>query len=132
MILLFLVVSLTIFLFASFTLSFRLQTINRAIINTPLEIFELSIPLANVDEENLYFDKDRLENSILTYYEDTISHYFKTYDVSFYYYNQSDGSICVSEQCNAVEITVDGIYMFNFHYERSLNYEIHKGAKYGQ
>ena len=132
MILLALVVSLTIFLFASFTLSFRLQTINRVIINTPIEIFELSIPLANIDEENVYFDKNKLESKVLSYYQNNISEYFKSYDVSFYYYNQADNSICVSDQCNAVEITVDGIYMFNFHYEKTIEYEIHKGAKYGQ
>ena len=132
MILLALVVSLTIFLFASFTLSFRLQTINRVIINTPIEIFELSIPLANIDEENVYFDKNKLESKILSYYQNNISEYFKSYDVSFYYYNQADNSICVNDQCNAVEITVDGIYMFNFHYEKTIEYEIHKGAKYGQ
>lgn len=132
MILLTLVVSLIIFLFSSFTLSYRLQTINRIIVNTPVELFELSIPLVNVDETNVYFDKNKLESYVLDYYQDNLSNYFKNYDVTFYYYNQVDGSICVNEQCNAVEITVDGIYMFNFHYERSITYEIHKGARYGQ
>lgn len=132
MILLMLVISLIIFLFSSFTLSYRLQTINRIVINTPVEIFELSIPIVNIDESNLYFDKKKLETSVLQYYQNNLSDYFKTYDVSFYYYNQSDESICVNDQCNAVEITIDGIYMFNFHYERTINYEIHKGAKYGE
>ncbi len=132
MILLALVLSLTIFLFSAFTLSYRLQTINRVIINTPIEIFELAIPLANIDETNIYFDKNKLESNVLTYYQDNLSELFKSYKVSFYYYNQENGSICVSEHCNAVEITVDGIYMWNFHYERSIEYEIHKGAKYGQ
>ena len=132
MIVLALVISLTVFLFASFTLSYRLQTINRAIINTPVEIFELSIPVANIDETNLYFDKNTLESKVLTYYQNSIGEYFKTYHVSFYYYNQADKSICVSDKCNAVEITVNGNYMFNFNYEKSISYEIHKGAKYGQ
>ena len=132
MIMLSLVVCLTLFLFSSFTLSFRLQTINRTIINTPLEIFELSIPIANIDETSLYFDKVKLEKSVRSYYEETISEYFKTYTVSFYYYNQADKSICVSDHCDAVEITVEGNYMFNFQYEKSISYEIHKGAKYGQ
>ena len=132
MILLMLVTALTIFLFASFTLTFRLQTINRAIISTPVELFETSIPVANVDENNFYFDKTTLESRILNYYSETISSYFKSYDVDFYYYNQSDKSICVSDECNAVEITVTGNYIFNFSYARSIFYEIHRGAKYGQ
>lgn len=132
MILLTLVISLTVFLFASFTMSFRLSTINRAIINTPIDIMEVSIPIVNIDETNLYFNKSRLENRVLTYYQESISQYFKTYDVDFYYYNQADKSICVSDYCNAVEITVNGNYMFNFSYERSITFEIHKGAKYGQ
>ena len=132
MILLGLVTALTLFLFANFTLTYRLQTINRAIINTPLELFELAIPLVNIDEENIYFDKIKLEAGILNYYEETIEDQFKSYDVEFYYYNQSNHSICVSDKCNAVEITVSGNYFLNFTYERSINYEIHKGAKYGQ
>lgn len=132
MLLILLVTLLTIFLFSSFTLTYRLQTINRTIINTPLEIFELSIPVANIDETNVYFDKAQLENNVLTYYEERLSPYFKSYDVDFYYYNQSNHSICVNDYCNAVEINVSGNYMFNFQYEKTLKYEIHKGAKYGQ
>ena len=132
MILLAFITALTIFLFSGFTLTYRLQTINRAIINTPLEIFETSIPLANIDESNLYFNKMKLEGKILDYYSSTIAPYFKTYDVEFYYYNQSDKSICVSDYCNAVEITITGNYYLTFNYERAITYEIHKGAKYGQ
>ena len=132
MILLALVTALTMFLFASFTLTYRLQTINRAIINTPVELFELSIPLVNVDENNLYFDKTKLENKVLSYYSEKFDGLFKSYDVDFYYYNQNDKSICVDDECNAVEITVTGNYFLTFNYEKSISYEIHKGAKYGQ
>ena len=132
MVLLAFVIALTTFMFASFTLTYRLQTINRAIINTPLEIFELSIPLVNIDEENPYFDKDQLESRAISYYQSTIEKQFKTYDVDFYYYNQTDKSICVSDRCNAVEITISGNYFLNFNYEKSIYYEIHKGTKYGQ
>lgn len=132
MILLALVTALTIFLFAGFTLTYRLQTINRAIINTPIEIFETSIPLANVDEANLYFDKSKLETNVLDYYSSTIGLLFKSYNVDFYYYNQNNQSICVSDYCNAVEITVSGNYFLSFNYERVVTYEIHKGARYGQ
>ena len=132
MILIGLVLSLTIFLFSCFTLTYRLQSINRAVFNTPVEIFELSIPIANIDETDVYFDKTTLENKLNDYYESTISDFFKTYEVNYYYYNQADKSICVSEHCNAVEITISGNYFLGLTYEQSLNYEIHRGAKYGQ
>ena len=82
MILIGLVLSLTIFLFSCFTLTYRLQSINRAVFNTPVEIFELSIPIANIDETDVYFDKTTLENKLNDYYESSISDFFKTYEIS--------------------------------------------------
>ena len=133
MIILLFVFTLTTFLFSSFTISLKLQTINRAIIYMPIEIFETSIQVVNIDEtENLYFDKNLLDTNVNRYLEEKLSNVMKDYSYSFYYYNQDDGSICTSGKCNAVEVTVSGHYAYNFSYSRSVNYEIHKGAKYGQ
>lgn len=133
MIILLFVFTLTTFLFSSFTISLKLQTINRAIIYMPIEIFETSIQMVNIDEtENLYFDKNLLDTNVNRYLEEKLSNVMKDYSYSFYYYNQDDGSICTSGKCNAVEVTVSGHYAYNFSYSRSVNYEIHKGAKYGQ
>ena len=99
----------------------------------PIEIFETAINVANIDEaEGLYFNKSRLNSNLNKYFQKTISPALKDYSYSLYYYNQEDGSICTSEKCNAVEVTVTGHYSFNFTYLRTVNYEIHKGEKYGQ
>ena len=132
MIIMFFVFLLTTFLFSSFTISLKLQTINRAIIYMPVELFETAIPVTNINEnEWLYFDKAKLNNNLSTYFENKLSNVMSDYTYSLYYYNQADGSICTSNKCNAVEVTVTGHYSFNFLYSRSVSYEIHKGALYG-
>ena len=133
MIILMFVFALTTFLFSSFTISLKLQTINRAVIYMPLEIFETAIPIANIDEsEGLHFNKSRLTNNLDEYFERKLKNVMRDYSYSLYYYNQEDQSICTTTNCNAVEVTVTGHYAFNFAYSRSVSYEIHKGAKYGQ
>ena len=99
----------------------------------PLEIFETAIPTINLDEtEGLYFNKSRLNNNISNYLSNKLENFMSDYTYSLYYYNQSDHSICTANKCNAVEVTVSGHYAFKFAYSRSVRYEIHKGAKYGQ
>lgn len=98
----------------------------------PIEIFETAIPITNINEDEwLYFDKAKLNNNLSTYLENKLSNIMSDYSYSLYYYNQNDGSICTSNKCNAVEVTVTGHYSFNFPYSRSISYEIHKGELYG-
>lgn len=133
MIILMFVFSLSIFLFSSFTISLKLQTINRAVIYIPKEIFETAIPTVNVDiSEDLYFDKAKLLSNLGSYFDEKLSNVMKNYTYTIYYYNQDDGSICTDNKCNAVEVTVSGYYAYTFLYSRTITYEIHKGAKYGQ
>lgn len=99
----------------------------------PVEVFETAIPLVNVDiSQGLYFDKTKLNKNVNNYLQSKLTGVMKDYTYSLYYYNQEDESICTSDKCNAVEVTVNGHYAYNFTYTRSVNYEIHKGAKYGQ
>ena len=133
MIILMFVFSLSVFLFSSFTISLKLQTINRAVIYMPLEIFETAIPNTNIDiNDGLYFNKSKLANNLDDYFEERLSNVMKDYSYTLYYYNQDDGSICTDSKCDAVEVTVTGHYAYTFIYSRSICYEIHKGAKYGQ
>ena len=121
------------FMFSSFTLSYQLSTINRVVIYTPIEIFEKSISLINLDENHtLSFDKNLLRANLKNYYDENLHDVFKNYILDLYYYNQNNGSICTGSKCDAVEVTVRGTYMYSFSYSRSIKYEIHKGAAYGQ
>ncbi len=99
----------------------------------PIEIFETAIPLANTDiSQGLYFDKSKLNQNVSNYLQSKLTKCMKDYSYSLYYYNQADESICTSDKCNAVEVTVDGHYAYNFSYTRSVSYEIHQGARYEQ
>lgn len=120
------------FLFSSFSLTIRLERINRAVLYAPISLFEISIPTVNVDENNLYFDKKKLERNVLTYFENNISDLCDSYEVDFYYYDQNDGSLCIGNECNAVEVTLTCTYSFFIDYSRTMKYEIHRGARYGQ
>lgn len=133
MTIIFFVFSLITFLFTSFTTTFRLQSINRTIMYMPVQIFETAINIVNIDEtKGLYFDKQRLVANLENYFEENLPKYMKDYSYTLYYYNQKDQSICTKSKCDAVEVTVTGHYAYNFKYTRSVAYEIHKGAKYGQ
>ena len=122
-----------IFMFSSFNASLHLQVVNRAVIYTPIDIFEASIEIIKrQDENNLYFDKTKLESALDNYYSEAIGNHLSSYTVEKYYYNQSDKSLCVNEHCNAIEVTVSGSYSYLFNFSRTISYEIHYGEKYGQ
>ena len=90
-----------------FTITYRVNGLNRLIHNIPISIFETSIPL--IDESNeitLYYDKGLLEGKLTSYFDKTIYKFTDEYRVTFYYYNQEDESICKDDKCNAIEITL--------------------------
>lgn len=132
MIIAFLVVVVAIISFSFFTVTIRINAINRVVIATPIEIFETSIPLLDEDEEkNIYFDKEVLEEKLTNYYFSNLDKYTKEITLDFYYYNQIDKSYCVNDQCTAVEVCLESEIVFDFQYSRTMYYEIKKGA-YGR
>lgn len=121
-----LLISLTLaissYLFFRFTYS--LNGINRLVLNTPIEYFNVAIPLVKNDEEiKLYFDKSVLENNLNEYFL-VLSQYCSSYSVNYYYYNQNDDSICLGQECSAVEVRVNCTIDFNVNYYRAMFYEI--------
>lgn len=120
-------------MFNCFTVSFHLQNANKAVIYTPIEVFEASLVVVNRnDETNLYFDRLVLSNNLSNYYSKTISNYLDSYSFNLYFYNPDNGSICLGDNCNAVEVSVSGTYMQLFNYSRKIKYEIKKGYLYGE
>ena len=120
-------------MFTCFTVSLDLQVVNKAVIYTPLDVFETSLVLVNrEDETNLYFDKLLLKNNLANYYQKTISDHLDSYSFNLYFYNPENGSLCTGDSCNAVEVSVDGKYMQVFNYSRTIKYEIKKGYLYGE
>lgn len=125
MIVAFLVTLCALLSFQLFTITLRLNTINRLIIATPISLFESSVPLVNEDDEiRLYFDKTLLESKLNSYYQENVSPYVHNFTLSFYYYNQEDNSYCVDEYCDAVEVKFTAQVIFTFSYSRTMFYEI--------
>ena len=104
-----------------FSLSFSIQGLKRAIINTPIELMYRSVEL--VDGE-IKFDKSKLNQILLTYYNDVLPRYSEEHTVDIYYYNIMDQSFCMEDYCSAVEITVNCKLIFEYDFTRTMYYEI--------
>jgi len=110
--------------FQFFSFSYSVNGINRSVINTPIEYFNVSVPLSNDDEKiNLYFDINKLEGLLNQYYEILVK-YSSSYEVSYYYYDTDDNSYCIDKNCTGVEVGVSCKINYIFSYSRTMFYEI--------
>ena len=121
MILLFLSAILTVFCGQVFFLNFSIQGLNRAIINTPIEMMYNTVKFSG---ETAYFDKSKFEEYINTYYDYVAKRYCSDYKSEFYYYNIIDGSMCLSNNCQAVEINFSCRLTNHYNYHRIMYYEL--------
>ena len=121
MILLFLSAILVVFCGLLFSLSFSVQGLNRAIINTPIEMMYRTVAFNNSE---MKFEKEKFEENIMSYYDSTIIRYSKEYEVDFYYYDLSDGSMCLSNYCSGVEISVNCKLIMDYTFKRVMYYEL--------
>ena len=106
-----------------FSISFCYQGLNRAVINTPIEVMFRTV---EVENHSIHFDKNLFEESLLNYYDNTLPRYSKSHTVSFYYYNVEDESMCIENLCDAVEVTVNCKLIFNNDYSRTMSYRIRR------
>ena len=121
MILLFISAILVSFTGLLFSLSFSMQGLNRAVINTPIELLYRTV---SYEDEVLKFEKDRVEEDLSHYYNKSLSRYCKDYSVDYYFYNKVDGSMCLNNRCDAVEITVNCKLIMNYTFYRVMYYEL--------
>jgi hypothetical protein len=121
----FLAILLAVVSFNFFTVTYKLNGINRTLLFTPTSIFEVNVPLVDFNENlDLYFDKEKLESDLTSYYDSNLIRYTSEYDISFYYLNIEDKSLCISDFCKAVEVTVNSEILFGFQYEKTMRFEI--------
>ena len=117
--------TIAILSFHFFSVTYCLNGINRTVYNMPISAFESSIPLVQeIDKPVIYFDKDDLENKITYYLENALKRFTNSFDCKYYYYNQGDKSLCTSDYCDAVEITVTCKVLAIYDYQKSFNYYI--------
>ena len=110
-----------------FTLNYSIQGLNRAILFTPIELmYKGVVPLGDKPR----ISRDDFEYIVLSYYDNIIPRYSKEYSVEFYYYNLSDQSMCLTDYCDGVEITIDCKLNITYDYHRVMYYEM-KEASHG-
>ena len=122
MIISFLVVTLS---FNFFMMSYQVNGLNRLVMNAPISLFETAIELMNINEESgPIFNKEALEGNLTSYFDFSLPKYTEDYEVSFYYYNPSDHSVCLNENAKAVEVSVSASFIFAYQYQKTMFYEI--------
>ena len=111
--------------FSSYSLAYQINGINRIVTSTPISIFESCI-LHDVNEENheMLFNKDMVKEKLEHYFSYELSKFTDKFSYDIYFYNKEDESMCIKDECNAVEVSFYAELAFNYNYERVLNYEV--------
>ena len=104
-----------------FSLNYSIQGLNRAIVYTPIELMYKSVTMYG---ESPLFIKDDFETLVLSYYSRILPRYTNSYDVDFYYYNIENESICLFDNCDGVEITINCKLNLTYDYHRVMYYEM--------
>ena len=116
--------------FNFFMVSYQVNGINRLVTGAPLSLFETAIVLFEIDEENgPYFDKELLEDNLTSFFDYHLPRYTNQFSLSFYYYNMSNHSLDMSDEPQAVEVTVAADLVLSKNYQKTMYYEIR--SQYG-
>ncbi len=116
---------LVVLSFNFFVVSYQINGINRLVLSAPLSLFETAINLFEIDEDiGPVFDKTILVDNLTSYFDYQMPRYTEDYSLSFYYYNPIDHSIELSENAKAVDVIVNANLALNYHYQKTMYYEI--------
>ena len=125
MVLVFISLFVVVLSFNFFMMSYQINGVNRLVLAMPISLYETSIDMYNINEiKGPKFDKKQLEKNIHNYFDYSMKNYTDDYSVSFYYYNPFDHSFCLSGSCHAVEVTVKANLILDYHYSKTMFYEI--------
>lgn len=108
-----------------FALNYSIQGLNRAILYTPIEIMYKGVASLG-DKPRI--SRDDFEYIVMSYYDNIIPRYSKDYTVYFYYYNLSDQSMCLTDKCEGVEITINCKLNLTYDYHRVMYYELKESS----
>lgn len=113
--------------FSSYAFAYQINGINRVIELTPISLFEASVLYdVNSEEPNLIFDKNIIKERLRNYYSHELRKFSIEYECEIYFFNKIDESMCIEEECDAVEITFNATLIYNYQYKRILTYEVFK------
>lgn len=115
--------------FSSFTLSYQINGINRVVVSTPITIFESSI-MHDLDDYDpvVLFTKSLVKEKLDRYYSIELSKFTDKFSYEMYFYNSWNESMCIYDECDAVEITFSATLLYNYQYHRVLNFEVYSST----
>ena len=100
--------------FNFFMLSYQINGVNRLVLGMPIALYETALNLYDINEEDgPYFDKEILEDNLTSYFSYSMKKYTSDYQLTFYYYDPSNGAICLEDECRAVEISLSASLILN-------------------
>lgn len=111
-------------LFISFGVgAMNYSSVNRTFLTMYKGVFEASVSSLDKNAKDIkpYFNKNKLEEYVTKYLEDNLTKYVTSYQASIYYFNKSDDTLCTSQYCRAVRITLKTDINYFFHYEKAKN-----------
>ena len=125
MVTIFIALFIIVFCFKFFMISYQMNGISRLVYGVPITLFEASVNmLAIKEDEGVTFNRSLLENNLTSYFDYSMHNYVNEYTLDFYYYNPEDYSYCTATNCSAVEVTVKADLILNYRYKKTLFYEI--------
>ncbi len=129
MVVIFIALFIIVCSFNFFMMAYQMNGINRLFYSVPIALIESSIDQYDLSLENApHFIKETLENKLTSYFEFSLKNYVDNFTLNFYYYNPSDYSFCTSDNCSAFEATLKTDLILNYHYEKTLFYEIRSSS----
>lgn len=110
--------------YQTFTVSTTLNALNRAILDIPISLFQVSVKLINSTIGEIYFDQVALEERLEDYFAIEIKPFLNTYELNYEYYCTSDMSLCLDDRCNGVRVNLKATVIFDFKFDKTTYYEI--------
>ena len=119
--------SLIFALFINFSIgAMNFSGVNRTFLSMYRGLLESSV--AYVDKSGQlvdpYFDKETLRNYVINYFEDNLTRYVTHYEASIYYFSKEDDTLCTSDYCSSVKISLECEINYFFHYSKARNFYI--------
>ena len=119
--------SLIFTLFLNFTFgAMRLSGVNRTFLSMYKGVLESSVAYINEKGEPItpYFIQDTLVDYVDHYLEENLTRYVTHYEASVYFFNNEDDTLCTSDYCSAVKISLECDINYLFHYSKAKNFYI--------
>ena len=108
-----------------FTITYKLNGINRTLLDTPISLLEVAVPTVQESEEiAMYFDRDKLINNLTYYYDSKLVDFSNSYTLNYYFTNMGSDAVCTTDYCDAVEVTITADVVFTVKYSKTMRFEI--------